>query len=165
MCINDPLNPVHDQRIKDLRKRGVSIQPEAQNFRMLNCTFLDTISDAHMYCVTSKRNDNYWKDILDDKKKSYDCCIEIKDFYEFSRRINIALKDQGIQSECYINKCFTEVNTGVIADCTTKNPDYFRKTPKYEIQQEIRAVFIPKTPQNSLSPITLYIDTNDLIIY
>ena len=155
--IDNSSKPEFSQIIKDL---SPDIVTEGKvSLIMNNSPIVRRLPNAYMYCVTSDRNDTHWE-----KEEAYDACIEIKDFDEFTRRISLALRTQGIFNKCLTKNCFFEESNGVISQGTTKKPDYFRKPPTHKIQKEIRSVFDPISSTKSLSPITLYIDTKDLII-
>ncbi len=118
-----------------------------------------------MYCVTEERNDEYWASLPQDQGGPYDCCIEILDFVEFSKRLIAALQEEhSFRGDVCVDKCFYEANEGVIADGTTKHLSYFRKpvAEDYQAQKEVRAVMVP-TPPSSIEPRTVYVDAVDLI--
>ena len=99
--------------------------------------------DAYMYCLTTTRNDNYWKDIPESQGGPYDCCIEIPDLGEFSKVLYSALKKQDDKVGDYtIRKVYFESNKGILADNTVKLPCFFRKPDKdgFKQQNELRIV-------------------------
>jgi len=116
-----------------------------------------------MYCVTAARNDDYWAAVSDQQGSPYDSCIEITNFYEFSKRVSMALTGQGISNRYGTKECFFEENSGIVGK-TFKQPDYFRKSEVHKTQQEIRTVFLPSTSK-SLLPKTLWIDMRELVIH
>ena len=152
LLIDDSSSVKHAKAINDLSGH-VKIGNGVKGLSFSNCRFTNLLPDAYMFCVTSKKNDTYWK-----SKCLYDVCYEIDDFYKFSESISIALFNQGIPNRFKINECFYDDNAGVIGKAAIK-PSYFTKLPKYNKQYEVRAVFVPEQ-KIKIMPRTLWIKPN-----
>ena len=165
LLIGDSNHPSAQAAVQDLRMSGIDIQGAATNIGIRNVTFETRVKNAYIFCVTTKRNDFYWQNLPSDQGGPYDCCLEISHFNEFSRRLEMALKDQTIFiGQSIISGCFFEDNNGIISDGSTKRLSYFRKpgAQDYRKQKEARAVFIPHQALE-LRPRTVYIKSADLV--
>lgn len=153
------------KKIRELRNFAfIDIQGACSDIQITNSSITNGI-DAHLFCVTTARNDSYWKDIGVNEGGPYDRCIEISNFYTFAHRINFALQSQHqLESELKVDHCFIESNEGTISDGTIKLSSFFRKSSTtYEPQKEVRAIF-NITNRTTLVPIMVHIEVDDLII-
>lgn len=164
--ISDARLPEYQRALADLSELGAfHIQGAATNISISNCTFTTRLQNAHMYCVSTERNDAYWRDLPEKQGGPYGSCVEISDFGEFSERVRRSLAEvYGCDFGIALENCVFESNKGVIADGSTANPSYFRKPhgEGFEEQHEMRAVFISHRPL-TLEPKLLNIEVADLI--
>lgn len=136
----DNKNNVPKKLFNDLKTCGIFVDNNS-SLIIENCHFYNEI-DSYIYCVTEKRNDNYWKNIPIIQGGPYDCCIEIYDCEEFAKQLYDKLKMQDTEINFMkVDRVFYEQNTGCISKGTTKYLNPFRKPlNNYEEQKEIRIV-------------------------
>lgn len=146
---NDP------EKLKAIEKLGIVKIRGGTFFADENCTFSKSLPNAYMYSVTSHLDHRFWLSV----DPNYKCCMEIKDFAEFHRRILSKLNPEffkGYQDFCIYSDDVSE-------------PNYFRKKLTFQRQHELRSVFLPKKLDAELHenlpliPKTIAIKIDDLI--
>jgi hypothetical protein len=133
--IPDSSDIAHYRQMEIFRASGLELG-NSKHTTISNCSFKTSLPNAHVYCVSQYRNDEYWSENV-----QYNCCVVIKDFKLFCRRILQQL--QFTHESFCADVCFYEDNTGNIEAGTAKFPHYFRKTEKHRFQKEVRLVIKP----------------------
>lgn len=169
LLIDDSRNQKHQKAIRDLDQLGIiKFVGDGPNTGVIsNCIFETQLPDAHLFCVTTERNDLYWQNLPENQRGPYDSCIEISDFRKFLVRLTHALTAQyALTGSVHVDNCFFESNNGTLEEGTTKMPSYFRKpeADDFKKQREMRAVLIPRQ-QKLLEPRTVYLNVSDLITF
>jgi hypothetical protein len=117
------------------------------------------INDAWMFCFTKTRDDLLWLN-----QSNYSKSIKIHDVFQLFERCAVELEKRNRMRSSW-GDCKYENIWGTVDNGKINEPNYYRKSPLFESQQEQRMVFEPfeESTSYNLLPIVVNIKVDDII--